>query len=345
MAETSHPPHLIRPDSSTAPSAFIPFCAYKSRLGIEGTPVWHPNISFPLCSSFQLTILEGQLCYKLEMNTKSARGKMNELMFLLDYHEDLSIQVSIESEEGTDPLLFNLDAVESVHKNQAAKVQIATLSSHKDFGEGSYKMSGVKRMTAKDDFLKMPLNERTCEAEPYEDCRTKKLLEKCKCVPWEMSRIIIRLGFSLERGICTPEGRDCIEKYSNETFWCNMSCVGIHADLQRVEEDKADQDWMEEYEERYPEEFEKDMKTNSMQSIPEHLKDIQEEIQMLKIQNKKKLLTKEEKANQRKISKLVKEYTKFKKDNLPIFKFKLLKKSSFYGELFLFLSNISDVLR
>ena len=332
MGETSHPPHLIRPDSSTAPSTFIPFCAYKSRLGIEGTPLWHPNISFPLCSSFQLTILEGQLCYKLQMNTKSARGKMNELMFLLDYHEDLSIQVSLESEEGTDPLSFNLDAVESVHKNQAAKIQIATLSSHKDFGEGSYKISAVKRMTAKKDFLEMPLNERNCEAEPHEDCRTRKLLEKCKCLPWEMSRVTIRLELSLERGICTPEGRDCIEKYSNETFWCNMSCVGIHADIQRVEEDTADENWMEEYEERYPDQFEDNMKKDSMQSIHEHLKKMHKEIRILS-QNKKKMLTKEEIANQRKISRLVKEYTKFKKDNLRILKFNPLRKSSFFGEL------------
>ena len=191
----------------------------------------------------------------------------------------------------------------------------------------------------------MPLNERNCEAEPYEDCRTKSLmLEKCKCVPWEMSRIIITLGLSLERGICAPHGRDCIEKYSNESFGCNLSCVGIHADVERVEEDTADEDWMEEYEERYQDQFENNMKKNSMQSIPNHLKKMQIEIQNFK-QNKKNMLTKEEISNQRKISKLVKEYTKFKKDNLPIFKFKLLKKSSFYGELFLFLSNISDVLR
>ena len=266
------------------------------------------------------------------MNTKSARGKLNELMFLLDYHEDLSIQVPSESEEGTDPLSFNLDAVESVHKNQAAKIQIATLSSHTDFGEGSYKISGVKRMTAKDDFLKMPLNERNCEAEPYEDCRTRKLLEKCKCLPWEMARVIITLNLSLERGICTPQGRDCIEKYSTESFGCKLSCIGIHADVQRVEEDTADEHWIEEYEERYPDQFEKELKTNSMQPIPGHLKDIQEEIQILKIQNKKNMLTKEEIANQRKISKLVKEYTKFKKDNLPIFMFKPPKKSSFFGE-------------
>ena len=47
-------------------------------------------------------------------------------------------------------------------------------------------MTAVKRMTSKKDFLGMPLKDRNCEAELYEDCKTRKLLEKCNCVPWEM---------------------------------------------------------------------------------------------------------------------------------------------------------------
>ena len=50
-------------------------------------------------------------------------------------------------------------------------------------------MSVVKRMTAKEDFLKMPLKDRNCEVELYEDCRTRKLLEECNCVPWELQGI------------------------------------------------------------------------------------------------------------------------------------------------------------
>ena len=48
-------------------------------------------------------------------------------------------------------------------------------------------MSVVKRMTAKEDFLQMPLKERNCEVELYEDCRTMKLMQECNCVPWELS--------------------------------------------------------------------------------------------------------------------------------------------------------------
>ena len=47
-------------------------------------------------------------------------------------------------------------------------------------------MTDVKRMTAKKEFLKMPLKDRICQVELYEDCRTRKLFEECKCVPSEV---------------------------------------------------------------------------------------------------------------------------------------------------------------
>ena len=56
-SQVSHPPHL----TSTWSSAFIPFCAYKTDLNISKNPFTLPGITFPLCSAFLPTILEGQL--------------------------------------------------------------------------------------------------------------------------------------------------------------------------------------------------------------------------------------------------------------------------------------------
>ena len=53
-------------------------------------------------------------------------------------------------------------------------------------------MTDVKRMSAKEDFLEMSIVERNCEIELYEDCRTKRLLQECKCVPRELP------GFKVE---------------------------------------------------------------------------------------------------------------------------------------------------
>ena len=53
-------------------------------------------------------------------------------------------------------------------------------------------MRVVKRMTTTEDFLKMPLKERNCKVELFENCRTTKLLDGCKCVPGEMSAYQVR---------------------------------------------------------------------------------------------------------------------------------------------------------
>ena len=89
-----------------------------------------------------------------------------------------------------------LDRTLKSGEGSSAKVQINTLSPYINFGGGIFVMSVVKRITAKEDFLKMPLKDRNCEVELYEDCRTRKLLEKCNCVPWEMS------GFQVSNQNC-----------------------------------------------------------------------------------------------------------------------------------------------
>ena len=86
-----HPPHL----TSGWSSAFIPFCAYKTDLNFSGKSPTLDGTTFPVCTSFLPTILEGQLCYKLTLNKTSGKGKKNELMILLDYNEDHSMQPNL----------------------------------------------------------------------------------------------------------------------------------------------------------------------------------------------------------------------------------------------------------
>ena len=181
---TSHQPHL----TSAWSSALIPFCAYKTDLNFSKKSFALPGITYPLCSSFLPTILEGQLCYKLKLNKTSGQGKRNELMLLLDYNEDLSLHTSPTEKRSvklsTDSINFDT-GVESI-QGESAKIHINTLSPFVGFGGGSYILTVVKKMTATTDFLKMPLRDRHCEVELYEDCRTRKLLEECNCAPWEL---------------------------------------------------------------------------------------------------------------------------------------------------------------
>ena len=186
-----HPPHLVSDQSS----AFIPFCAYKTKLNFSELSLTLNGTNFPLCSSFKPTVLEGQLCYKLELNKLSGQGKQKELMLLLDYNEDLSLHVSLNydltASLSNDTISFDT-ATESI-QGSLAKVQINTLSPYVGFGGGSYQMTSVKRVTAKDEFLKMSSKDRNCEVELYEDCRTRKLFDECKCIPWKVPGLKVRI--------------------------------------------------------------------------------------------------------------------------------------------------------
>ena len=118
-------------------------------------------------------------------------------MLLLDYNEDRSINASLDQTEEVDPTemnTLNMDVTDSL-QTEEANVHINTLSSFKGFGGGTYKMTAVKKMTVSDDFLKMTPEDRKCNVEPYEDCRTRKLLEQCNCVPSDVLGIQVDVQF------------------------------------------------------------------------------------------------------------------------------------------------------
>ena len=185
----NHPPHLLL----TWSSAFIPFCAYKADLNFTKNTVDLQGITFPLCSSFLPTLLEDQLCYKLKLKEESSYGKRDSLVLLLDYNEQLSLHAweedssAISSKTHID--FGQIDGSEY----RSAKFHLNTLSAFNGFGEGVFTMTNVKRMTAKEDFLKMPLKERNCAIELYEDCRRRKLLEECNCVPWDLLEFKVKI--------------------------------------------------------------------------------------------------------------------------------------------------------
>ena len=193
MAEISHPPHL-KPNFESS-SAFIPFCAFQSNMALSdhlNHLKYMDDIVYPVCSSFQPTILEGQLCFRLQMNSTSAEGKKNQLMLLLDYNEDRSIyapkanastqyiQGMIAKKINSKINRLNMDDAVDIQRKEA-KVHIGTLSSFRGFGGGTYKISDVKKMTTTEDFMNMPLEDRKCEVKPYEECQNQKLLEECNC--------------------------------------------------------------------------------------------------------------------------------------------------------------------
>ena len=218
LSEVTHPVHL----SEEGASALIPFCAYQSDLAIVDPVKKIRGISYPVCSSFHQTMLEGQLCFDLKLNKMSGQGKYNELMLILDYNEDRSIQPKHQTEEYLmNSTKLRLDTLKSLEDSEA-KVQINTLSTFTGFGGGSYKMTDVKRMTTTSDFLHMPMDKRHCKVEQYEHCKTRNLLRECT---------------SLVGGNnCSFTFQDCIQKNAEKTFNCSVSCKGIYADVEWTDE-------------------------------------------------------------------------------------------------------------
>ena len=117
-------------------------------------------------------------------------------MLLLDYNEDRTLQTSstmnFRNHQISKKKRLNLDTAIKDLQSVSAKVQINTLSPYVRFGGGIFAMTDVKKMTTKEDFFKLPLKERGCEVDLYEDCRTASLVKECNCVPWEMPGFQVR---------------------------------------------------------------------------------------------------------------------------------------------------------
>ena len=207
MYQASHPVHFAENGDFKVTSSLIPICGYKSDLTLSKPPSWLPNISFPVCSSFLPTILDGHLCYKIQVNATADQGRENELVMLLDYNEDRSLTPPVKKDTASNSTTItrlNFDHAKNQHEK--AKIKIHTLSNYEGYGGGSYKMTAVKRMTSTNAFLNMPFKHRGCNVELFQECKTRRILEKCKCVPAEVQASVGRYPKEYMR--CTPEGRD-----------------------------------------------------------------------------------------------------------------------------------------
>ena len=175
----SHPPHLV--EGSTA-SALIPFCAFEGQLKIFEPFIRLPNLSYPICKYFIPTFLDGQLCFKLQVN-RTTKGSENRegLLLILDLNEDLTVKVNSPNNTTSqnNSIEFSSRLMTSANKN-SGKIHIKTLSSFKAFGSGSYRMTSVKKLKGTSDFLAMSYGDKKCNLEDYEECRRKSLFKKCQ---------------------------------------------------------------------------------------------------------------------------------------------------------------------
>ena len=70
-----HPPHLLDSQGNSTPAALIPFCSYSGDMDSVGQQI--DGLDIPVCNKFQPSIMDGQLCYTLNISkvTSSTENK------------------------------------------------------------------------------------------------------------------------------------------------------------------------------------------------------------------------------------------------------------------------------
>ena len=94
---SNHPVHIIDHQGTESPSSFIPFCEFGGNMSAVGT-AFH-NFDIPICTKFAPRMIDGQMCYTVDVNeveVKSKEAIKHGLVFAMDYNEDRNIAEDIE---------------------------------------------------------------------------------------------------------------------------------------------------------------------------------------------------------------------------------------------------------
>ena len=242
-----HPPHLITKDGRMMPSAFIPFCSFVTDMEVLGQHI--ANLTPPVCTSFSPAILEGQLCYEIDLNLALPRdmttgeGMEKGLMIILDSNggrtgrvpEDLQFSKTIKPYPVPELL---------IKKTTYPKVYIHTVSRYSDYlikssSSTVMKMIQAKQVSVSEAFLDLPDETKQCQIETFEACQQDTLireaLDQCRCVPFALNGT-----FPQTHRICTPQGNECIESINRMKTQCMSSCNGMFADIKMELRSKGD---------------------------------------------------------------------------------------------------------
>ena len=153
------------------------------------------DLPFTVCDKFQPTVLDGQLCYSLDLTNvhsgKTKPGLKNGIFLLLDSGiQNVGEDVRSNSEDK----IVSMNLEPSFSSGGKFKIYLNTLDSFTDFRTGTYAMSSLKKTTGTDSFLDLPNAKKRCQIERFEKCamqKYKEQLEKqCGCVPWALGNAL-----------------------------------------------------------------------------------------------------------------------------------------------------------
>jgi hypothetical protein len=183
-----HPPHLVDTNGTLTPAALIPFCGYQASMALVATNrKIGRNVHFPICTGFKPTVLEGQLCYSLNITMaevdRARQGKDNGLFIVLD-PSNRAVGITQENVKTQGQMTYTLEKTSQMESS--VRVYLNTLDRFSGYTAGSYAMSSLKKMMVTDNFMDLPDETKACQQETYEECHTQRYLKQCGCVPWAL---------------------------------------------------------------------------------------------------------------------------------------------------------------
>ena len=189
MSMINNPPHILNKEGQMMPSALIPFCSFGSVMKGKHTP----NISLRVCDLFDPVVLDGKLCYQMDMTKKMPKENTVQgegLTLIIDANIDKSVSKQIKTELNylVNFLVKDLESFDlreaPVETKKLAGINIGTLAPFFAFGPGNYILTAVKQMSATDGFLSLSSKKRECEKEKFETCQKRlfqESIKKCGC--------------------------------------------------------------------------------------------------------------------------------------------------------------------
>ena len=128
---SNHPVHILDEHNIPSPSAFIPFCSFGGNMSVMQEYV--PNFPNRVCNKFSPIVLEGRICYQVDVNefmnqVDSKKLMTHGLIFMMDYNEDRlgldtnNDETSVDKDYG--------DMQKKDDKKEKAMIYIETLGMH-----------------------------------------------------------------------------------------------------------------------------------------------------------------------------------------------------------------------
>ena len=155
------------------------------------------GLDYPACNKFEPTILDGEVCYALDIKTAipSAKGKTQpgkgKSIFLainMGMGTDLAGQTMKSEVEYTNTSNFETG---EVIREGTVTINLGTLLRFTDSRPGLYEMTSLKQMTGTSSFLGLSDEKKKCQIEMQQSCYNREYVENiqhhCGCTPWHLS--------------------------------------------------------------------------------------------------------------------------------------------------------------